>query len=94
MAYKNKMVRDLLGQKEQLISQLSELSIVEKIFPSDANFLLVKFKDSPVVFDHLLKNKIIVRDRSNLVHCENCLRITVGTAQENMLLLQSLSELV
>ena len=67
--------------------------MVEKIFPSDANFLLVKFKDQKKVYSELCEKKIIVRDRSYLTNCEGCLRITVGKEQENIKLIEKLKKI-
>jgi len=87
---KRSWVERLNREKEKLIVDLNELEMVEKVYPSDANFLLVKFKKSKKVFKHLTKSKIIVRDRSNLPLCDNCIRITVGIDHENNKLLQAL----
>jgi histidinol-phosphate aminotransferase len=66
---------------------------VKKIYPSHANFLLVKVPDAKKMYDDLVSNKIIVRDRSKVVLCEDCLRITVGTRKENEAFLQSFKKL-
>jgi histidinol-phosphate aminotransferase len=87
---KEAMVADILKERERLQNMLQELTLVKKIYPSDANFLLVKFDDGPAVMKHLLEAKVIVRDRSKVILTDNCLRITVGTAEENDLLLASL----
>ncbi|MEJ2005958.1 MAG: aminotransferase class I/II-fold pyridoxal phosphate-dependent enzyme, partial [Cyclobacteriaceae bacterium] len=63
-----------------------------KIFPSKSNFLLVRFNAAPAVFVHLIKNGVIVRDRTSVLHGENCLRITVGTEEENNKLLETLAD--
>ena len=60
------------------------------MYPSDANFLLVKFKDAKAMYGHLIMNAIVVRDRSNVILCDECLRITIGTEQENAVLLDSI----
>jgi len=70
-----------------------KLIIVEKVFPSQANFLLVRFTDSAAVMKYLLDAKIIVRDRSKQSNCENCLRISIGTKEENNLLLSILQQI-
>lgn len=80
---KNEYVSDLLADRKKLIFELSSLTIVRKIFQSNANFLLVKFESSNELFDYLIQNTLIVRDRSSQLHCNGCLRITVGTANEN-----------
>jgi histidinol-phosphate aminotransferase len=89
-AAKDRMVKEILNQRDVLVSQLATIPVVEKVFPSQANFLLVKVKDAPAVYRHLVADKIIVRDRSKVQLCENSLRITVGTAEENGHLLDSL----
>jgi len=77
-------------QKARLIKALESLKFVEKIFKSDANFLLVRFKNSTLVFDDLKSKSIVVRDRSKELGCKNCLRITIGTALENDTLINAL----
>lgn len=73
----------IVEEREYLEERLKVLPIVEKVFKSDANFLLVKFIDKSIVFKTLTKNGVIVRDRSSLEGCGNSLRITVGTPEEN-----------
>jgi histidinol-phosphate aminotransferase len=88
---KNSYVKEILAQREALVSELSLLSIVQKIHPSDANFVLVQFQDAASVMRYLLDRQVIVRDRSKVTLCDGCLRITVGTAPENRLLLDTLA---
>ncbi|MBL7792162.1 MAG: histidinol-phosphate transaminase [Saprospiraceae bacterium] len=83
-------VTSLLGQRVLLQQFLSGLDFVTRIYPSDANFLLVKVKDPKALYLYLVNQKIIVRDRSNVLLCEGCLRITVGTPEENERLVQAL----
>jgi len=71
---------------------LSKISIVQKIYPSDANFLLVKVVNARSVYEDLLQKKIVVRDRSKVQLCDDCLRITVGTPSENGTLLNALND--
>ncbi|KAB2807733.1 histidinol-phosphate transaminase [Phaeocystidibacter luteus] len=78
-------------ERSRLRFQLSQLDNVRRIYPSEANFLLVEFANADAVYDSLLQNKIIVRNRSNVV--PNCLRITVGTQAENDALLSTLAKL-
>lgn len=87
---KNEWVNDILEQRKVLSSLLNELRIVKKVYPSDANFLLVKVDDAPGTYKYLMEKGIIVRDRSKIVLCNNCLRITVGTEVENMKLIEAL----
>ena len=83
----------ILTQKKLLIRKLKKFNTVKKVYPSDANFLLVKFTNSKFVYKQLKKKGIIVRDRSKQVLCENCLRITVGTEKENNKLIKNLKEI-
>jgi len=68
------------------------LDIIEYVFPSDSNFILGKVREANKVYDYLLENKIIVRNRSNMINCEECLRFTVGTEEENNKLIEILSK--
>jgi len=70
---------------------LSSLDCVKEVFPSDANFLLVRTTDAAAIYSHLVEQKIVVRDRSRVTHCEGCLRITIGTPAENDRLLSALA---
>ncbi len=87
----NDWIQLTVEERERLADELSELDYVEKVFPSDANFILVKMKDAIAVYQFLSNKGIIVRDRSNVGLCENCLRITVGTPDENKLLVEALT---
>ncbi|MEO5783491.1 MAG: histidinol-phosphate transaminase [Ginsengibacter sp.] len=86
----NDWIKQIVEQKEFLINELSGFSFVRKIFESDANFLLVRVDDANALYNHLSQNKIIVRNRGKEIMCDNCLRITVGTPDENMNLLNAL----
>jgi len=86
-------VDEILKERGLLISQLKSLSMVEKIFPSNANFLLVRVKDAQSTYQYLMDNRIIVRDRSRVNLCYNCLRITVGTPEENKRLIEALKQI-
>ena len=89
----NDMIREIVKEREALRKALEELSIVEKVYPSDANFLLVKVEDAPGIYHYLLENQIVVRDRSRVELCHGCLRITVGTPSENNILVNTLNTL-
>ncbi len=80
---KDNFVNELLEQRIFLENGLKNSTLVEKIYPSDANFILVKVKDANEMYQYLLKNGIVVRNRTNVKGCENCLRITIGTFAEN-----------
>jgi len=84
-------VNHLLNERKRIELVLNTLSCVEKVFQSDANFLLVRFKHSEMVFEVLKSKGIIVRDRSKNTHCENSLRITIGTRKENNKMLEVLA---
>ncbi|MEO5997418.1 MAG: histidinol-phosphate transaminase [Chitinophagaceae bacterium] len=86
----NNMILEIVAEREVLVQGLHELPVVIKIYPSDANFLLVKVTDARAVYDFLLGKGIVVRDRSKVQLCEGCLRITVGTTRENLELLDAL----
>jgi len=90
---KERYVREIVTQRKQLADQLGNLTMVKHIFPSDANFILVRFSNARTLYDQLLARGIIVRDRSGVMHCEDCLRITVGTAEENKILIKTLIQL-
>jgi histidinol-phosphate aminotransferase len=70
---------------------LVQAKTVVKVFPSDANFLLVEFTDARGMYDYLVEKGIVVRDRSNVLLCDNCLRITVGTHAENLKLMEAIN---
>ncbi len=82
----------LVEEREILKAQLLQLPMVQRIYPSDANFILVKVNDAKGMYDYLLSEGIVVRDRSKIELCEGCLRITVGTPGENSQLLASLKK--
>jgi histidinol-phosphate aminotransferase len=93
-ATKDAYVSQILEARAQLIADLQEIPEVEKIYPSDANFLLVKVPNGTAVYQKLCDKKIIVRDRSKVELCENCLRITVGTPAENTALVKALASIL
>jgi histidinol-phosphate aminotransferase len=86
----NDMIRLLVGARERLRLELSALPVVMTVYPSDANFLLVKTQDARGLYGWLLAEGIVVRDRSKVELCEGCLRITVGTEQENAALVSAM----
>lgn len=89
---KEAWVQKILLQKAFLIEKLKLMKVVENIFPSDANFILVKTKNSQELFDYLISHQIITRNRSKVTLCEGCIRITIGTEVENRILVEALSE--
>ena len=88
------MIIELVGQRNELEMELNDLPVVQDIFPSDANFLLVKVTDPKGIYQYLLSKGIVVRDRSRVELCEGCLRITVGTKSENDQLIESLKKYI
>lgn len=90
---KNNWVKEILSQRALMIEELEQLSIVKHIYPSDANFILVKVDDANLRYKQLVEKGIIVRNRNSVTLCENCLRITIGTAQDNKELLNALTSL-
>lgn len=90
---KNLWVKEIIAQREILKSELSKIKSVQKVYPSDANFLLVQINNARSVYNELVQRGIIVRDRSNVLLCNDCLRITVGTPAENQILLEELANL-
>ena len=89
---KEKWVNEILAQRTNLTKMLAGLKLVEKIYPSDANFILVKVPDTRKIYDYLVNRKIIIRDRSKVHMCEGCLRITIGSEPENKALYEALVE--
>lgn len=87
---KEKWVKEILDERENLIQQLKSIKSVINVYPSDANFVLAKMKDAKLMYQKLIEREIVVRDRSSVILCDNCLRITVGTKTENQKLLNSL----
>ncbi|UXE68120.1 MAG: histidinol-phosphate transaminase [Chryseotalea sp. WA131a] len=87
---KEKWVKEILDERENLIQQLKSIKSVITVYTSDANFVLAKMKDAKLMYQKLIEREIVVRDRSSVILCDNCLRITVGTKTENQKLLNSL----
>jgi histidinol-phosphate aminotransferase len=88
----NDMIRAIVSMRESLASGLVRLPCVIKVFPADANFLLVRVVDPVAIYHYLLEKGIVVRDRSRVELCEGCLRITVGTELENNELVMALEK--
>ena len=88
-----RQITQLIAERKGLFAQLEKISFVEKVYPSDANFLLVRVDDANKRYAQLIQNNIVVRNRSKQVGCENCLRFSVGTPQENQILIETLNRL-
>lgn len=80
---RDQMVKDILEQRAVLAKELLRIPYVKHIYPSDANFLLVKMDKANEVFDYLISKEIILRSRTKIILCEGCLRVSVGTKADN-----------
>lgn len=85
-----KWVKEVNRQKEMLLAVLTGFSFVKEIYPSNANFILIRVDDAAQLYQYLVSKQIVVRNRSNETHCQNCLRISIGTPGENKKLLTAL----
>ena len=85
----NNWIKESVAEREKLRANLSIMPSVITIYPSDANFILVKTENPKEIYQYFVERGIIVRDRSKVELCEGCLRITVGTPQENKLLTEA-----
>jgi len=90
--YKDEWVKQILSEREYLADTLKSLSIVEKVYPSDANFLLVKVNDANALYKKLIEKGVVVRNRNSVSLCGNCLRVTVGAKEENDFLIDVLND--
>jgi len=89
---KEQMVAGILMERTYLEEELAKLPVILKVHPSDANFILVKTKNGTGLYSYLIEQKIITRDRSKVVLCDNSVRITVGTHEENEALIDALKK--
>lgn len=92
-SYNGTYKKEVIEQRNLLSNEIRKLTFVEKVYPSDANFILVKTKDANYIYKTLLDKNIIVRNRTKEVLCENCIRITIGTPHENEKLINALKEI-
>ncbi len=83
-------VKKIVSEREVVINALKSITFIKHIFPSDANFILVKVDDANLRYNQLIQAGIVIRNRSNQQLCENCLRITIGTKEENNQLITTL----
>jgi histidinol-phosphate aminotransferase len=88
----NNWIKETLSERDNLVLQLKNFDFVVDIYPSDANFILVKTTGARDIYNYLVQQGIIVRDRSKVELCEGCLRITIGTPGENKLLITALQQ--
>lgn len=92
IAQVNDWIKESVTERDRLSKALNAINIVKKVYPSDANFILTEVTDVVKIYDTLVEQGIIVRDRSKVTLCEGCLRITVGTKEENDKLLNVLEK--
>jgi histidinol-phosphate aminotransferase len=85
-------VKQIVAERERMSVELAKLPFVIKVYSSDANFILLKTIDANEIYNYLLANKIIIRNRSNITMCEGCLRITIGTKEENKIIIDKLKQ--
>ena len=83
-------ITSIIRQREELLKVLLEVSFVEKVCPTEANFVLVKVDDANKRYDQLIEKGIVIRNRTTQPLCENCLRFTIGTEEENAVLIKEL----
>ena len=88
----NEWIKEIVSERNVLSKELSKLSFIQKVYPSEANFVLIKTTNPTVIYNYLVSKQIIIRDRSKIELCEGCLRITIGTKEENNLLLETLKQ--
>lgn len=88
------MVSKIKIERSYLMDAFSSLDLVQEVLPSQANFFLARFKDPVAVYTYLKEEGIVVRNRSNQLHCEGCLRVTIGTRDENNMLIEALKKYI
>ncbi len=86
-------VAELLEERTRLMLRFAELPLCRQVYPTDANFFLTRVSDAQRIYDRLVAQGIIVRNRTHVRLCDNCLRITVGTPEENDMLIAALQEI-
>ncbi|WDF48057.1 histidinol-phosphate transaminase [Chryseobacterium sp. KACC 21268] len=84
-------IKLILNEKKSLIQNLQQLKLIKKIFPSDANFILIEVENADLIYQKLVDENVIVRNRNSVI--KNCLRITIGSPQENLKLIETLQKL-
>lgn len=88
-----KWVVDIKKERASMLPAFADLPVCEKVYPTDANFFLAKVTDANAIYNYLIDNGIVVRNRNRVALCGNCLRITIGTPQENCALLAAMRKL-
>lgn len=92
-AVREEQIATLIEERKKMVEALERLPLIRRVFPSDANFVLVRVDEPRTVYNKLIERGIIVRDRSRIAGCEGCLRLTVGTPAENLALVDALKNL-
>ncbi len=87
-------IEKIIEEREYVAEQLRQANSVEKVFPTDANFLLFKIRNARQIYEKLAENGIIVRYRGNEPHCDDCLRVTIGMPDENVRFLKTIKSLI
>lgn len=90
---REEQIATLVDERKKLVARLEQMPLIRKVFASDANFVLVRVDEPREVYNRLIERGIIVRDRSKIEGCEGCLRLTVGTPEENAALVEALQNL-
>ncbi len=93
-AKKDVMVQTIISERERIVNELKRISKIDKVFKSDTNYILFRCNQHKMLFEELIKRNIIIRDRSTQPKLENCLRVSVGTNEENNIFLQALNEIL
>jgi histidinol-phosphate aminotransferase len=91
---KEEWVKTIIEERAKMVKKMFKLPFVKVVYPSDANFILVKMNDARGIYEYLTEQKIIVRDRSKITLCDDCLRITIGSPKENKKLRKALKKLI
>ena len=86
-------VAEIIRERDKLFSELKNISVIQKLYSTDSNFILAKVEDAKATYNYLCSKEIIVRDRSKVALCNNCLRLTIGTPEENKTLLEALKQI-
>jgi len=89
----NREISSILAERDTLLSVLNKVPFVEKIYPTEANFILIKVDDANKRYDELIAKGIVIRNRTTQPLCENTLRLTIGTAEENKKLMEALKSI-
>lgn len=92
-AVRAEQIATLIDERKKLVAALEKMPLIRRVFASDANFVLVRVDEPREVYNRLIERGIIVRDRSKIAGCEGCLRLTVGTPEENVALIEALQNL-